>query len=105
MAAESSVTDWRQLAQRQWPRADYVCGDGEFAVLRYCSSLDIVLVSDELGAYRERRKSCGVHSCYWDHALVQIIPKAMGEKPRTRRLIPRPPREMRVPKDRRFRGY
>lgn len=67
--------NWLRRGQRLWPQAEWIDGDGPFAVLAYCRTLTIELHEDRESAEKAMmfiaRAGCG-GQCYADHELINL---------------------------------
>lgn len=72
---------WRTAADCIWPRAEWVTGDGPYALLAYCHVLTVTLWDDPDDAEHQKRiidaTACG-HACSRNHEIIQLTDQARG---------------------------
>jgi hypothetical protein len=73
---------FRAEARRRWPGAEWIYGEGPFALLAHCEILTITLHDTRAKAEEAKRAIdetfCG-HTCNKQHEIVEICFSAPGE--------------------------
>jgi hypothetical protein len=72
---KEEIMKWRAYAQRRWPEACWVSGEGRYASLAHCRELTIQLYDDEIVALLAKRviddSGCG-GACHRDHEVIDL---------------------------------
>lgn len=67
-----------QRAKKKWPHAEWIVGNGRFALLAYCDVLTITLWPTYEEAIKSKafidKAACG-HACYKNHEIIDLITK------------------------------
>lgn len=66
---------WQKKAEKRWPNAEWITGEGKFAVLAHCRRLTVTLWPNiekaEEAKQRIDETACGGH-CTRDHEIVDL---------------------------------
>jgi hypothetical protein len=67
---------YRAFANCVWPRAEWILGEGPFALLAHCSVLTVTLHTTLESAENDKRMidggACG-HACHGDHEIIELL--------------------------------
>jgi len=70
------AASWHSLAQRRWPRAEWIEGDGRWASVAHCRDLTVILHATAANAHaavaRIDRTACG-GACSRHHEVVELV--------------------------------
>jgi len=82
----NSKSKWRKMAQKLWPFAEWITGNGHWALLAHCKVLTITLwptyEEAEIRKIQIDKFACGGH-CYGFHELFDL---SIPRKPRIERI-------------------
>jgi hypothetical protein len=84
MKRKTNRTNWHSLAKKRWPKAEWIQGNGPYALLSWCKVLTVTLW-DSLESAEKQKKfidltGCG-GGCWKKHEIIKLKRKGENGSP------------------------